>query len=126
MSHRRKALLALVMVPMAVLLTLGSISIASAHPASDLADTHQPARKRPTIKISAFTFTVPRRVHPGATVKVVNQDAVAHTVTSDDGTSFDVAVPAKTTVRFKAPATVGKYAFHCSIHPTMMAQIIVK
>lgn len=124
MSTRRKALLAVVMVPLAVLLTLGSVSIASAHPAGQLA-THQVAKKKPTITISSFAFTVPTKVRAGATIKVVNKDAVAHTVTSDDGTTFDVAAPAKTTVKFKAPAT-GTYAFHCSIHSSMHGTLVVK
>ena len=125
MTARTKTLLALAMVPLAMMLTLGSISIASAHPASHLA-THQVAKKKPTITISMFAFTVPKNVKAGATIKVVNKDAAAHTVTSDDGVTFDVAVPAKTTVKFKAPATVGKYAFHCSIHPTMLGTLVVK
>ena len=75
MTTRRKTLLALVMVPLALLLTLGSVSIASAHPASHLA-THQVAKKKPTITISSFMFTVPAKVRAGATVKIVNKDAV--------------------------------------------------
>lgn len=125
MSYRHKTLLALLMVPLAALLTFGSISIASAHPAGALA-THQVAKKKPTITISMFAFTVPKNVRAGATVKVVNKDAVGHTVTADDGISFDVAVPAKSTVKFKAPATAGKYAFHCSVHPTMLGTLVVK
>jgi plastocyanin len=112
------------MVPMALLLTLGSVSLASAHPASHLA-TDAVAKKRPTITIMSFAFTVPAKVRAGATIKVVNKDSFAHTVTADGG-AFDIAVPGSTTVKFKAPATKGKYAFHCSIHPSMQATLVVR
>lgn len=124
MSTRRKTLLAIVMVPLAVLLTLGSITVASAHPAGSLA-AHQIGKKKPTITISMFAFTVPKNVKAGATIKVVNKDAAPHTVTADD-LSFDVSVPAKSTVKFKAPATVGKYPFHCTVHSTMKSTLVVK
>jgi len=79
------------------------------------------------IAISSFKFNpATLKVKVGAKIKIVNNDAVAHTVTSDDGTSFDVAVPAKTTVIFNAPATKGKYAYHCTIHPTMHGLLVVK
>ena len=48
-----------------------------------------------------------------------------HTVTSDDGVSFDsgaMAVGAIFPVTGLAPGT---YAYHCSFHPTMMGRIIV-
>lgn len=124
MTTRRKTLLALVMVPLALLLTLGSVSLASAHPASHLA-THQVAKKKPTITISSFMFTVTGKVRAGATVKIVNKDTFAHTVTADAG-AFDIAAPGSTTVKFKAPATPGTYTFHCSIHPTMKGTLVVK
>lgn len=124
MTPRRQTLLALVMVPLALLLTLGSVSLASAHPASHLA-THQVAMKRPKITISAFMFTVPRRVRAGVTVKIVNKDAFMHTVTADGG-AFDVSVPGSTTVKFKAPATAGRYPFHCNIHASMHATLRVR
>ena len=50
--------------------------------------TTQPAKV--TIHISSFTFNLPATVAPGATVSVMNMDGENHTVTADDGTSFDV------------------------------------
>jgi plastocyanin len=123
MSARRKTLLAILMVPMAVLLTLGSVSIASAHPAGHLAANQ--IDRTPKIVISMFAFTVPRHVAPGALVKVVNKDAADHTVTADD-LSFDVAVPGNSTVTFNAPANPGKYIFHCRIHHSMKSKLVVK
>lgn len=123
MSASRRTLLAIAMVPMAVLLTLGSISIASAHPAGHLA-THQVDRT-PKITISMFAFTVPRHVAAGQTIKIVNKDVADHTVTADN-LAFDVAVPGNSTVKFKAPLDLGRYPFHCSIHPTMKSKLVVR
>lgn len=98
---------------------------ASPHQSSSQAQEHILRAKKLTI--SAFTFTPGTlKVAAGGKIKVVNQDAVAHTVTSDDGTSFDVMVPAKSTVTFKAPATKGTFTYHCSIHPTMLGALKVK
>ena len=115
---------------LAVALTgAGAVGVAvnaqtTSHP-SGLHSQHITAGK--TITISTLTFSPGKlKVNAGQKIKIVNQDAVAHTVTSDDGTSFDVAVPAKTTVTFNAPATAGKYKYHCSIHTTMHGLLIVK
>jgi len=124
MTTARKALLVVVMVPLAVLLTLGTIGFASAHPAGTSA-AQPAAHRRPTIKISSFMFTVPAHVRPGARVRVVNKDGVLHSVTADGG-AFAVDVPAGTTVRFDAPATAGSYPFHCRIHTTMHGTLVVK
>jgi plastocyanin len=117
MSARRKSLLALLVVPIVLMLSLVAVGVANAT-RSPAADHHQ-ALATPTITISMFAFSTPTRARAGATVKVVNKDAVAHTVTSDTAGLFDVSVPAKSTVKFHAPATPGKYKYHCTIHSTM-------
>jgi plastocyanin len=76
------------------------------------------------IKDNSFmpsTLTVP----VGATVEWHNQDAVQHTVTSDQGL-FDsgVLMPGKKfTFKFNAP---GSFGYHCSIHQGMQGTITVK
>ena len=68
----------------------------------------------------ALTVTV------GATVTWKNTTPVAHTVTSDDGASFDSGiVPAGGTFTFTF-TKAGSYAYHCDIHPYMKATIVVK
>jgi plastocyanin len=56
----------------------------------------------------------------GATVTVHNNGPSTHTVTSDDGTSFNVSVDSGKDATFTAPSKAGTYKFHCSIHPTQM------
>jgi plastocyanin len=71
---------------------------------------------------SPKTLTVP----VGTTVTWKNTTLVAHTVTSDDGASFDSGiVPAGDTFTFTF-TQAGSYAYHCNIHPYMKATIVVK
>src|SRR5215207_7784777 len=79
------------------------------------------------ITISNFKFSPSTlRVKDGSRIKVANDDSAPHTVTSDDGNSFDsgtVASGASTTVQ--APAA-GTYSYHCTIHPFMKGELVVK
>ncbi|HEX6478855.1 MAG TPA: plastocyanin/azurin family copper-binding protein [Ktedonobacteraceae bacterium] len=66
----------------------------------------------------------------GTTVTWKNVPSVAHTVTSDDGKSFDsgsnnpIAAQSGTySFTFTKPGT---YAYHCSFHPFMKATIVVQ
>ncbi|HEX2851015.1 MAG TPA: cupredoxin domain-containing protein [Acidimicrobiales bacterium] len=77
-----------------------------------------------TITAKGFAFSG-ATVKAGATVKVVNQDGTAHTVTADDG-SFDVRVDGNGTGSFTAPSKPGTYPFHCSIHPSMHGTLTVQ
>lgn len=78
------------------------------------------------ITIAGFAFTGPLTVAPGAAVSVANSDSAEHTVTADDGKSFDVDALAGKTETFTAPTAPGTYKFHCSIHPSMHGTLIVK
>ena len=78
------------------------------------------------LEIKQFRFSPPALTIPaGATVTWVNQDDDAHTVTADDGgfTSAGLDRGERFAHEFTAPGT---YAYHCALHPTMTATIIVK
>jgi plastocyanin len=69
-------------------------------------------------------------VKSGTTVTWKNTTVVSHTVTSDDGKSFDSGasnpIAAQSgTFRFTF-TTAGTFAYHCAIHPFMKATIIVQ
>lgn len=80
----------------------------------------------PTISIAEMKFTSPAPVAPGATITVINSDSAEHSVTSDAGNTFDADVDGKGTATFTAPSQPGTYAYHCSYHPTMHGQLIVR
>jgi plastocyanin len=77
------------------------------------------------VSIQGFAFSVSSlSVKTGTTVTWTNNDATTHTVTADDG-SFDsgnVAPGGTFSHTFNA---VGTIAYHCSIHTTMKANVVV-
>lgn len=94
------------------------------------ATTVEPAGPPPgadmVITISNHTYDVSGPVAPGDTIAIVNHDSVDHTVTANDGESFDVYAPAGQTVEFTAPNDPGVYAFHCIPHPGMVSELVVE
>jgi len=64
-------------------------------------------------------------VSAGTTVTWINRDETVHTVTSEDGrlASAGLNNGQQFSYRFTAPGT---YAYHCALHPHMMARIIVQ
>ena len=78
------------------------------------------------VRIDNFAF-VPANlsVPSGATVTWTNQDNVQHTVSSDDGATFDSgAFSQGKTFQFTA-APPGTYRYSCHIHPFMKATLTV-
>ena len=71
-------------------------------------------------------FNVAGPVKAGATVNIKNNDSFTHTVTSDDGTSFNVSVDGGKTATITAPSKPGTYKFHCNIHSNMHATLTVQ
>jgi plastocyanin len=124
MSTRHKSLIAVIVLPLVVSLSFLAANVASArttHP-----EHSRTAIATATITIHSFAFTVPKSVLHGALVKVVNKDAVAHTVTSNRAGKFNVSVPAHSSKSFRAPSTPMKYGFFCAIHPSMKGVLKVR
>ncbi len=67
-----------------------------------------------------------RTVAKGSIVKWTNNDTYVHTVTSDDGVSFDSKnIPIGSTYSYTASAP-GTYYYHCTIHgSTMMSGTLI-
>ena len=94
----------------------------------------QDADQGPGINIVEPPFQPPQQwtydpteitVSQGATVTWTNTGAVAHTVTSDDGTSFDSGnLDAQASFSFAANAA-GTYTYHCTFHPWMTGTLTV-
>jgi plastocyanin len=77
-----------------------------------------------TFEVTAFEFadvTAPA----GGTVEFVNSSGGEHTVTADDG-DFDETLPDGETATVEVPGDPGEYAFHCEIHPSMVATLIAE
>jgi plastocyanin len=79
------------------------------------------------VKIDNFSFTPDTlTVATGTTVKWTNRDDIPHTVVSDDKTTFrSKAMDTDETFSYTFTKP-GTYPYFCSIHPKMVAKVIVK
>ncbi len=99
------------------------------------APTATQAGNTPTVMIvtdssGTFAFSpASLTIKAGTTVTWKNTTTVPHTVTSDDGKSFDSGsskpIAPGGTFSFTF-TTAGTFAYHCTIHPFMKATIIVQ
>ena len=80
-----------------------------------------------SIAISNFKFSpATETVRRGARIEVSNGDTAPHTVTADDGSSFDSGTlqpGGSTTI---SVARTGRFPYHCTIHPFMKGVLVVK
>ena len=79
-----------------------------------------------SVSIANFKFTPASLTVSGTRIPVANHDSTAHTVTADDGHSFDtgnIDPGSSATVTVSKPGT---YKYHCSIHPFMHGTFVVK
>lgn len=111
------------------LLILGVVSACSSSGNTETASSAAGTPAAPpaaTITIDNFTFASPPSVPAGATVAVKNSDSAEHSVTADSGNAFSVDIEGGETATFTAPTTPGAYKYHCSYHPMMHGELIVK
>lgn len=64
-------------------------------------------------------------IKAGDEVTWTNNDTVTHTVTMDDGSTDSGEISPDESFK-QTFDTAGTYSYHCSIHPTMKAKIIVQ
>jgi plastocyanin len=62
----------------------------------------------------------------GAAIKVTNSDSAPHSVTADDGHSFDTGTLSTGDSAAIRVAQAGRYAYHCTIHPFMKGELVVQ
>jgi plastocyanin len=94
--------------------------------------TPTPGKGSNSVSISGMAFSpASLTVAAGKTITWTNNDAIAHTVTSDTGLFDSGAISATGgyggggTYSYTF-ATAGTYNYHCNIHPMMTAKIIVQ
>ena len=78
-----------------------------------------------SINIAGMAFPATTTVAKGSTVIWNNKDAIAHTVTSDDGTTFSSgSLDPGGTFSFVA-STPGSFPYHCNFHSHMKGTLTV-
>jgi plastocyanin len=85
-----------------------------------------PGGAAPSVAIRNFAYVPPAlSVVSGTAITWTNGDDVQHTVTADDGHSFDSNLLSKgQAFQLTAPAP-GTYPYHCAVHPFMKATLTV-
>lgn len=79
-----------------------------------------------TIKIAQFAFSpIELRVARGDTVVWENGDILPHTTTADSSRWSSGELAPRGRFVFVA-ADTGRFAYHCSAHPTMKAVLVVR
>src|SRR5580704_6687927 len=111
---------------MVVMAGLGFISLA-ATPGVQADGSGNKAPNAVELKIDNFSFgPMTLTVAAGTTVTWTNNDDVPHTVVSDDKTTFKsraLDTGEKFSYTFTKP---GKYPYFCSVHPKMLAEVVVQ
>ncbi len=117
----------------AVLLTFAVFLVGCSHAAKT---TNTPGSFSPkpsvttgkSVEIKNFAFSPPKfTVKAGETIAVCNRDLPGHTMTSDDGKSFNSGLLGKDQCgTIIAPQTPGEYPYHCTPHPNMKAVLVVE
>jgi plastocyanin len=84
------------------------------------------AEKNQTISISNFAFS-PKTitVKAGSSVTWMNSDTVDHSIVADDA-SFDIGVLAPGEKGSYTFSNAGTYVYHCGVHPSMTATVVVE
>lgn len=115
----------IVLTLLALLAACGSTSPpTSSHPTQAPTAT-APTSSAPSVTISNFTFSpATLTVSVGTKVTWTNKDSVTHTVTADQGAfdSDDLSPGHSFSFTF---TKAGTYTYHCKIHASMTATIIV-
>jgi plastocyanin len=90
------------------------------------ADTSGAGRSTRAASVEDFTYRPGRlEIPPGTTVTWTNQGQVVHTVTAVDGSfdSGDIEPGKRQSLTFSRPGT---YSYHCTPHPFMKGEIVVR
>jgi plastocyanin len=88
--------------------------------------TPTPTRGANEVFIQNFAFTPETiTVAVNTTITWTNKDAAAHTVTSDIGIFDSGTINANATYSHQF-SVAGTYNYHCTIHPTMLAKVVVQ
>ena len=120
----RRIFLLMTVGAMVVVGTLLVVSVAGAHKHPTAKAQKHPTR---TVSIQNFSFKPAHiTIKRGTTVRWINKDSTAHTVTANKKRSFDSGRLGKGQRYTHTFKSAGKKPYHCNIHPDMRASVVVK
>lgn len=104
-------------IALSLIITLGAYKFLTPHPVNAAAVE---------IKIDNFTFApATLTVRPGTQITWTNRDDIPHTVVEDDRTFKSTVLDTDEKFTF-TPSKPGTYKYYCSIHPKMVAKLVVR
>lgn len=122
-----KARLVLLMVLTSVLvISFATLSCGGGSEKSESPTPGAPPAQQASVQIKDFEFAPSKvTIKVGGTVTWTNDGASPHTVTAGDG-SFDSGQLQKGKTFSRTFDSIGTFSYHCSIHPSMKAQVVVE
>lgn len=109
-----------------ILFTAGVAACSTNDTGGGVTTTGGPAGNEASVTIDDFAFSPGAlTVSVGTTITWTNDQGLTHTVTADDG-SFDSGRLATGDTFSQTFDTTGIFAYHCTIHPSMTATVIVQ
>ena len=79
------------------------------------------------VEITGFAFSPQElTIKTGETVTWINKDSVKHTITSDSGSELSSEMLSNSQTYSHIFNTKGAFNYHCSLHSSMTAKIIVE
>jgi plastocyanin len=110
-----------------VLLMLGFLSLGASGCGQTQSPNQNQGQSQLTVSISNFAFNPSTlTVKAGETVTWTNQDSATHTILSDSGNEISSSSLGQGQTYSHTFNQSGTYSYHCSIHPSMKATIIVQ
>jgi plastocyanin len=120
-----KRLLFLATLTLGAMLIFGSVAGAQKQAQKQATRTQKQATR--TVVIQNFSFKPAHiTIKRGTTVRWINKDSTAHTVTANKKRSFDSGRLGKGQRYTHTFKRAGKKPYHCEIHPHMKGRITVK
>jgi plastocyanin len=109
-----------------LVISLATLSCGGGSKKSETPTPGAPQAQQASVQIKDFEFAPSKvTIKVGGSVTWTNDGSSAHTVTADDGT-FDSGQLQKGKTFSRTFDSTGTFSYHCSIHPSMKAQVVVE
>lgn len=106
--------------------TMSATPTVAATPTSAATPTTAPTGSGNAISIASYAFSPDSlTIKVGTKLTWTNNDSVTHTVTADQGAFNSGPLPSGKSYSFTF-TKAGTYTYHCAIHPSMTATIVVQ
>ena len=126
MTSGKARLVLLMLLASVLVISFATLSCGGSSEKSGSPTPGTPPTQQASVQIKDFEFAPSKvTIKVGGTITWTNEGASAHTVTADDG-SFDSGQLQKGKTFSRTFDSTGTFSYHCSIHSSMKAQVVVE